>query len=173
MTENTILLNLCKLYVEPYIKDAFIVQGHELTADWEESIMSQEAEDGVEIMARGYGMIVDAGVTPERIPFGGVGTGNGGELSQYILGLVRFWQLRKPGISAKAALKLAFATANVQKREGMSTIASEEFSATGKRQHFMDTLENLFRDYMDNAVFEGFEVLIDEQAASPKIMYIG
>lgn len=172
LSESQILLNVSRLYIENYLKDEFIKQGHELSGEWENGILSQEeGEDSVGIYATGYGMIVDAGVTADRIPYGGVGTGGEG-ISKYILGLARFWKLRKPGITDKAALKLAFATAEVQKKEGMSTAASEVYSATGDRQHFMEALERLFEDYADEAIFTGLDNVLQEQTKEPQKMYL-
>lgn len=169
MTEQQILLNACNI-VADYLKDEFIKQGHSLSEAWENSVIAQEGDDGsAEIWATGYGMIVDKGITPERIPFDF--TGSGGE-SQYILGLARFWKLRKPGITDKQALRLAFATAKVQKQEGMSTIMSEQYSATGERQNFMGALSRLFADGLDNWIFDGLDVILNAQTKDAEIMYL-
>lgn len=171
MTESQILLDAAKI-IEDVIKDEFIKQGHELSGDWENSIIiKDDGDEGIGIYATGYGMIVDAGTTPERIPYGDAGTGGDG-ISKYILGLVRFWKLRKPGISNKAALKLAFATAEVQKIEGMSTEGSKVYSTTGQRQHFMQAIEVLFNDYLDTFIFDGLDNIINSEADEPKIMYL-
>lgn len=170
MTEQQLLLNACNIIAD-FIKDEFIKQGHSLTQAWEDSVIVQdEGQEGVGIYATGYGMIVDAGVTADRIPFGGSGSGTG--TSQYILGLVRFWKLRRPGITDKQALRLAFATANVQKEEGMSTVASEAYSATGQRQHFMEAIQTLIARDVDKFLFEGFDLIVSENAKEPKIMYL-
>ena len=172
MTESQLLVNACNIIAD-YIKDEFIKQGHSLTEAWENSVIVQEGSDNsAEIWATGYGMIVDAGITPERIPYGGQGTGGDGTLSKYILGLQRFWLLRKPGITDKQALKLAFATAEVQKQEGMSTIASEGYSATGNRQHFMQAIDTLFKESLDDWIFTGLDVIVNEQADEPKVLYL-
>lgn len=170
MTEQQLLLNACKV-IEEFIKEEFIKQGHSLSQAWENSVITQDdGADGVCIYATGYGMIVNAGVTADRIPFGGTGTGGG--TSQYITGLVRFWKLRRPGLTDREALRLAFATANVQKEEGMSTIASAAYSSTGQRQQFMQAIETLVASEVDRYVFTGLDELIAEQADEPKIMYL-
>jgi len=194
LTTSQLLLNVCNLYITPFLKQEFEKQGHLLTGEWEDSIISQEVGDGeVEIMAQAYGMVVDQGITPDRIPYGGVSTWNTGagtsgsgfgfghtegtgdyhaKFSLYIQALQKYWKLRKPGISDKAALRLAFATAEVQKVEGMSTEASKAFSATGERQHFMETLTTLFEDTVDESIFEGLDLIIEQTAKEPKKMYL-
>lgn len=171
MTENQLLLNACNLIAE-YIKEEFIKQGHSLTEEWENSVITREEDGGAAIYGTAYGLIVDAGISPDRIPFGGAGTGAGGEISQYILGLQRFWKLRRPGISDKQALKLAFATANVQKEEGMSTVASDVYSNTGERQHFMEAVRILIDSKVDPFIWTGMEVMVDETINEPKSMYL-
>lgn len=148
------------------IIDEFSKQGHELTGEWGESLIYGVTGDEVIGVARTYGAIVDTGVSPDRIPYN-PGTRTGNKESKYISGLANFWKLRKPGISDKEALSLAFATAAVQKREGMSTIASREFSQTQRRQQFVNDafeimnteLESIFNIGTDSVV----EDLVPEQ----------
>lgn len=80
-----------------------------------------------------YGFIIDNGVTADRIPYSGR-TGLGGR-SKYIEGLMKYF--RSKGFNNKRATSLAFATATVQKREGMPTRGSYKFSSTGKRTGFV------------------------------------
>lgn len=170
MTEQQLLLNACNIIID-FIKEEFIKQGHSLTQAWEDSVVSQDdGDEGAAIYATGYGMIVDAGITPDRIPFGGAGTGGG--TSKYIEGLARFWKLRKPGITDKKALQLAFATAKVQSQEGLSTTASQAFSTTGQRQHFMEAIEVLISNKVDDFVFTELNSLLEQQANDPTVMYL-
>lgn len=169
MTEQQLLLNACNI-ITNFIKEEFIKQGHTLTQEWEDSVVYKDEGEGVGIYATGYGMIVDAGVTADRIPYGGTGTGNG--TSKYIEGLARYWKLRRPELSGKQALRLAFVTAEVQSKEGMSTVASSVYSSTGLRQHFMEVVELLVSRDIDNFIFEGLDLMIEQQANEPKIMYM-
>lgn len=165
-----LLLNAANI-VDDWIKDEFVKQGHELTGTWQQSLIHQEVGYGeVEGVALAYGMIVNDGVIAEKIPFGGI-TGVGGE-SKYIKALQKYTLLRNPGMSEKKALRIAFATAIVQKEEGMSTVASEQYSATGQRQRFLDSLRNLFINYLDEWVFEGIDNIINIQAKEPKRLYL-
>lgn len=80
-----------------------------------------------------YGFIVDNGVSADRIPYSGR-TGFGGR-SKYIEGLMKYF--RSKGFNNKKAKSLAFATANVHKREGMPTRGSYKYSSTGQRTGFV------------------------------------
>jgi hypothetical protein len=174
MTEQQLLLNACNRISEA-LKSEFIKQGHHLTGEWEDNVAINSLGDNeVEIVAMRYGIIIDRGITPDRIPYGRPVVGEQGEggISQYILGLARFWKLRKPNITDKQALKLAFATAEVQKIEGLSTEASKIYSSTGQRQFFMESVEVLFKDYLDNWIFEGFETVINTITKEQKVMYL-
>lgn len=160
-------MNACQI-IDEYIIDEFIKQGHELTGDWQNSIIHKEISDSeVQGFAKIYGLIINEGIQPSRIPYGNSNNGQGEE-SKYILGLARYWKLRKPEISDKKALQLAFATAEVQKKEGMSTISAEQFSANGKRQQFLSSLNILFNDYLDNWIFEGLDFFINSESKERK-----
>jgi hypothetical protein len=85
-----------------------------------------------------YGLALEFGIRPEKIPYS-PGRGRGGR-SQYIQGLVKFWQGK--GLNDREALSAAFATANVHKREGVPTRASYQFSRTGTRTGFITEVLN-------------------------------
>lgn len=179
-TEHTILQD-ASIIINDEIKKIFSEQGHTLTGAWEDSLStSSYAPNELEGWAKSYGAIVNAGTEPGRIPFGGeghepsgvgIGSGTGeGEnfhgTSQYIQGLFRFWKLRKPGISDKMALSLAFATAKVQKKEGMSTINSQRFSQWGDRQNFVGIafiqVDNEVADFVCTGLAEVVNEMLDE-----------
>lgn len=171
MTESQLLLNAANI-IDDYIKDAFIIQGHSLTSQWENSIQHNSISNNeVEGIGKIYGLIVNEGILPEKIPYGGIGNSSG-SISEYILGLQNYWKLRKPGINEKQALRLAFATAEVQKIEGMSTINSEQFSASGKRQNFLSSLKKLFEDYLDDFIFLGLDVIIENNSKEQTKLFL-
>lgn len=120
-------------------------QGHYLTGALHDSIQYRITKRGstvviAEMYALDYALIMEFGVAPSRIPFSGRGGASGG-VSKYIQGLVTFFQKR--GLGEREALSAAFATANVQKREGMPTNDSFAFSSNGRRTGFVsETLEN-------------------------------
>lgn len=122
-------------------------QGHYLTGALHDSIQYRITKRGstvviAEMYALDYALIMEFGVPASRIPFSGSRRGGAsGGVSKYIQGLVTFFQKR--GLGEREALSAAFATANVQKQEGMPTNDSFAFSANGRRTGFVsETLEN-------------------------------
>ncbi len=171
-SETQLLLNAANI-IDDYIRDEFIKQGHSLTGEWENSLQHNEFEEGsIEGLGKSYGFIVDKGILPERIPYGGDNEKGKGGISKYITALAIYSKQRDSSLTDKQALRRAFAIAEVQKREGMSTIASERFSSTGKRQDFLSSMKILFEDYLDNWIFEGLFNIIDNKANEPKKMYL-
>lgn len=126
------------------LREELKAQGHYLTGRLSESIDFRVFTKGSsvvvgEMYAVDYAMVLEVGVKPERIPYGGR-TGRGGT-SRYIQGLVDFFQLR--GLGEREAMRAAFATANVQKQEGMPTANSYRFSNNGRRTGFVaETLKS-------------------------------
>lgn len=162
------ILKKAAAILDDNIRKEFRAQGHHLTGAWENSVKSSVVvtPDGamVEGFANTYGSIVNAGTTPARIPFGGTGTGNGGT-SKYIQGLINYFKLR--GLSDKEAVRAAFATAHVQKREGMSTIGSRQYSGTGERQRYLEATERAIGSEVDQVVYDGCDELIDTTLNEP------
>ena len=156
------------------IKVQFVRQGHHLTGAWEDSLKTEIIDNEAIGTANDYGSIVNAGVPASRIPFGkrkgGANSSAGSaETSAYIMGLFNYWKLRKPGISDKEAMGLAFATANVQKREGMSTINSRIFSLTSKRQRFMNDLD---MTATNKVMAKGIHAIIKDECLTPNKIYV-
>jgi len=145
------------------LKKVFDEQGHHLTGAWEDSIHSEVSGDQIIGYANTYGSIVDAGVRPDRIPYGDTPTGAG--TSKYIQGLVLFWKAK--GLDDKEALSAAFATAKVQKKEGMSTWGSRDFSATKDRQHFIEEAQKEVSPKVDTMITRGLDDLINEELNEP------
>lgn len=129
-------------------------QGHVLTGRLRDSIDYEitPLDDKVvgTLFGDDYGVVVEFGVDPERIPFSDP-SGRGGT-SKYIQGLVRFFQIK--GLDEREAIRAAFATARIHKREGMPTVASSRFSQTGKRIGFIkDSVDALFDKFI--TIIEG------------------
>lgn len=114
-------------------------QGHKLTGRLSESIEFEVFSDDSGVIGRmyaeDYSSVLEFGVTAERIPYSGR-SGRGG-VSQYIQGLISFWEGQ--GLSGREATGAAFATAAVHPREGMPTRNSYQFSSTGARTGFIRT----------------------------------
>ena len=126
------------------LQKSLIDQGHNLTGRLHDSIVYEVDQDGTTMVGRvlieEYGVFVEAGVTADKIPFDPSrkkGQGGGGK-SQYIQGLVRFWEHR--GLSGREAVSAAFATARIHKREGMPSSNSFGYSSTGERTGFIRTV---------------------------------
>lgn len=125
--------------LQKVLRDELAAQGHVGTGNLSKSIQFEVSEDGNEATGimyfEDYGVYVEAGVSADRIPFGG--RSGGGGTSKYIQGLVTFWEGR--GLSGREALSAAFATARVHKRDGMPSRSSYQFSSTGERTGFVRT----------------------------------
>lgn len=115
-------------------------QGHYLTGRLHDSIEYEiEYSPGIvtaTMECEDYGLSMEFGVPAQNIPYT-PGSGSGGT-SQYIQGLIRFWNLR--GVTGREGVRAAFATARKHKREGMPTRASYAFSTTGARTGFASTV---------------------------------
>lgn len=128
-------------------------QGHSLTGALEASVKGNIQETNTSCQILDYGHILDEGTSSEKIPFSGR-TGKGGT-SKYIQGLIAFFKLR--GLSDKEAKGAAFATANVQKKEGMSTAASKRFSKNGNRQNFISRVIARKENEIDQIMIAGMD----------------
>lgn len=130
------ILKASKIY-EAELKNQLQIQGHRNTGKLENSIeYSVQVFDSMVksvFSMNDYGIILDPGVKPNRIPFK---RGSGAKTSKYIDGLIKYF--RSKGHSEKKSKAFAFATATIQKREGMPTKASSRFSSNGKRTGFID-----------------------------------
>lgn len=142
MTLQSLIVDIM-LELQTALRDELAAQGHVLTGKLSDSIMFEMSANGNEIVGQmfvaDYGVFVNVGVTADRIPFGGR-SGKGGT-SQYIQGLISFWESR--GLSGREAIGAAFATAHVHAREGMPSRESYRYSSNGERLGFVqDALES-------------------------------
>lgn len=165
LTETNILQGAGVLLNEG-LRKAFREQGHTLTGGWERSINATVSGNHIIGEANYYGGILDSGVTPGRIPFGGARSGPAGGKSKYIQALYLYWKQR--GLPDKQAMSAAFATAHKQKTEGMPTAASNRFSSTGKRVRFISVVEKEVMPDVDKQVQKGLDQLINERLKEPK-----
>jgi hypothetical protein len=167
MTEHEIL-EAADVIIVNGLREELKNQGHHLTGALEESIKGEITAGSNQQVLTGfslhYGGIINAGVSPARIPFSGR-TGSGGT-SKYIQGIIQYWMLR--GLDEKEATRAAFATAYVHMHEGMSTAASSAFSSTGERQGFIDAVAEAINEELDETVLSGYDELIDEHFRETK-----
>ena len=127
------------------IAEEWIAQGHNLSGAFIEAIQSEVEQSGgntiiswYDTTERGYGAILNRGVTHEKIPFS---PGSGAKTSKYIAGLFRYVKLRMAVSDDKQALGIAFAIAYKHKKEGMPTKDSAIYSSTGRRIGFIEDME--------------------------------
>ena len=162
MTKAQVILTKAGKMIQERLRKELQTQGHTLTGKLERSIVSRVVVTGdatvVEGVALDYAGILDAGTSPGRIPYR---EGSGAKTSKYIDGLFNFFKLR--GLDDKEAKSAAFATAKVQKREGMSTVASHRFSKNGARQHFIELTEIALGRTIDDVVIPGLDELIEKK----------
>jgi len=133
-------VNLISDYLMEAFKKELAEQGHknngQLDASFEKQVQDMSGDFLVSILAVDYGLIVDAGVRGDRIPYGNP---KSKDKNAYILGLVK-WFKEKKGLEERVAEKAAFKTMRVHKREGMPTRNSYSPTITknGRRLNFID-----------------------------------
>jgi hypothetical protein len=105
------------------------IANHIMTGDLVESIESRilSTIEGrkIEIWLNSYGIALDQGVPPDRIPFTEP-SGRGGR-SKYIEGLQRFAQLKLGVTDNRKSLGIAFAIARKHKKVGMPVKGPTQF----------------------------------------------
>ncbi len=148
------------------LREELIAQGHKLTGSLvnsiEHTVEQFRKQLSLSISYLRYGAIVNNGVRPARVPFGGGSTG--AQTSKYIQALIRWVQLRNiaQGIRAKG---VAFAIARKHKQEGIPTVGSRAFSSNGRRVGFQNIVlaDNLDRieDTVTNAGAQAVNAALD------------
>lgn len=143
--------------IKQLLIDEWVKQGHRLTGAFEAGLeyeITTQGDDSritfYDTTERGYGKIINDGVTADRIPFY---PGSGNKTSKYIQGLVNYAKLRM-GASDKDAVSIAFAIAYKHKKEGMPTEASKRFSSTGKRVNFVGDATQEVDDIIEKHIQE-------------------
>jgi hypothetical protein len=105
--------------VKKAVKQAFIIQGRSLTGalvnSIDYSVNATVTSAFVEFTLLDYGMILNYGVPPNKIPFS---PGSGAKSSKYIDGLKMYAKLRF-NANDKEAERIAFAIARKHKKFGM------------------------------------------------------
>lgn len=133
---NEKIIHLTKVISEA-LKEEWEAQGHKMTGAVVQDIeyfSNYKAKNILEITAMmyPYGLIVQAGVKKDKIPYTpGARTGAG--TSKYIQALIQYASQRMGARSEANAKQIAFAIAAKHKKEGMPTGGSYAFTKTGKR----------------------------------------
>lgn len=137
-------------------------QGHSLTGNLINSFTKDikifaNSMQG-DIYAARHGDAMDTGIKSYKIPYE---RGSGAKVSKFIDALINYWTKR--GLGTIEAKRAAFATANVQKREGMPTRASYRFSRNGRRtqwkKHTIDATQNNISKAFD--LLKSFQIQLD------------
>lgn len=130
-------IELIKDVIVKEVAKSFEVQGHKMAGALINNIqwVTTESTDKIlmQMLMQMYGIYLDRGVKAENIPYTPP-SGRGGK-SKYIEGLIRYVE-KRIGLSGREAKSVAFAIANVQKKQGMPTRGSYRFSKNGKRTGF-------------------------------------
>lgn len=128
MEANELLNDLAELLKEE-MRQQLKIANHIMTGDLVESIESRilSTIEGrkIEIWLNSYGIALDQGVPPEKIPFTEP-SGRGGR-SKYIEGLQRFAQLKLGVTDNRKSLGIAFAIARKHKKVGMPVKGPTQF----------------------------------------------
>ena len=129
-----------KKVITELLMEEFEAQGHKMTGKLIDDIEFDAAISETLINITGklypYGNILNRGVKSENIPFSG--TGKKGGTSLYIQALKKYAQTRMNISDDKKALGVAFAIAHTQKKEGMPSKGSKEYSSTGSRTEWIE-----------------------------------
>ncbi len=141
-------------------------QGHYLTGGLESSIQGEinELPNGavLEGSIADYGLIINTGATPSKIPYQ---ENSGAKSSKYINGLINYFKLR--GLSEKEAKQAAFATAKVQKREGMPTANSYQYAKNNERKLFIEktaiSISPIINDIVSKEIDTAVEKIFNKQ----------
>jgi hypothetical protein len=136
-------------------KDELIEQGHKVTGKTEDSFVGIVLQTGANtwegvIRVNESAVILNYGVSANRVPFGGGGRGG---KSKYIQGLLGWAANIKPNLSEKERKSFVFAVAKKASKEGHQTIGSYAFTKNGRRKDWIEfsigiSQENL-RDFLD------------------------
>lgn len=149
--------------------DTLVAQGHVATSGLIKSVSGAVNvllnETRYEMSMFDYGLIVDKGVKPERVPFTPrrVGQVKRTRPSRYVTALMDW--VRVKGLTTgleKEVRAMAFAIARKHKREGIPTKGSARFSQTGKRLDFIQETISRVDDRITQLISDQFETAILE-----------
>ena len=157
MEANELLNNLAELLKEE-MRQQLKIANHIMTGELVESIESRilSTIEGrkIEIWLNSYGIALDQGVPPDKIPFTEP-SGRGGR-SKYIEGLQRFAQLKLGVTDNRESLGIAFAIARKHKKVGMPVKGPTQFI-----QKTLDATEDDIIRFAEDWAEAIFEAKID------------
>ena len=114
-------------------------QGHVATGKLINSLETVIEQKGTllvgKILINDYSGILNAGVSPERVPYT---PRSGRKTSKYITALINWGRVVKPSLSEKELKSFAFAVAATAKKEGHPTRGSYAYSENGRRKSWAE-----------------------------------
>lgn len=155
-----------------FLAQEWEAQGHKMTGAVVDAIEYTTKQEGSMLILSGlmypYANIIAAGVKANKIPYSGR-TGAGGT-SLYIQALQSYAQQRMNINDEKQSLRVAFAIAESQRKEGMPTSGSYKYSSTGKRLEWVEEafrkgeerIAEAVRDFAYNAISVNLDVILNK-----------
>jgi hypothetical protein len=161
--------------VKKAVKQAFIMQGRTLTGalvnSIDYSVNATVTSAFIEFTLLDYGMILNYGVPPNRIPFS---PGSGAKSSKYIDGLKMYAKLRF-NANDKEAERIAFAIAHKHKKFGMPLDKKTGAVEEGIKES-SDEVEELISEALTKVInvmfLSSFAEVKKKNSDSLKIKYI-
>ena len=146
-------------FIAGQLTEELVRQGHKLTGSLIQSLDTKYKEgkrkDRIDFLMLKYGLYLNYGVKPERIPYTEDGPPRGGK-SKYIQGLIEF-AMKKFSLDKKAATSVAFAIAKKQKKKG-SPLSGKIGFIDNVLEKDDDAILELISDYYEAVI----ELLINE-----------
>ncbi len=140
-------------YLVDELQKELTQQGHKATGSLIQSIQYEVEffinELSLAVSYLDYGLIIENGVSPQRIPFGG---SKKGDFSKYISALMAWIKQKGLEQDEKSIKGFAFAIAKKHKKEGMPTKNSYKFAKNGRRLGFQNFVITQNRDKINKLI---------------------
>jgi hypothetical protein len=156
------LAEILSRFIFKQLTEELLRQGHRLTGALIDSFETKIKETGdsmiIEFLMLNYGLSLNDGIPPERIPYTIGGPKRGGT-SKYIQGLIRFARIKFQA-DERRAKQIAFAIARKQKQKGYPLTgkigfidnvlaADSEEIQTLIQEYFEESINLLIQEYLN------------------------
>ncbi len=168
------ILEPLEVFLRDELGKEWIAQGHSMTGralkdiDFVSTVTAQAFSLGIWIPH--YSYYLDRGVPAENIPFSGT-TGHGGK-SKYIQGLINYVEKRMGITEISEAKSVAFAIAHTQKKEGMPTRGSYQYSSTGERTRWFSGVVEQKETLIRQTIYRLVDLVISKNWDTMTTKYI-